>query len=1657
MKFKAWLLFFLLPVLFLLDMNVFAETAQAQNLKNAITEIKIWDHANGREATKVNGAYNLVQGGNYRYELTFDLSAYDNRLNDGDTFTFTVPNGATIANGTTFNLTDNETQVQLGVAKLQSNGSGKGGVITVTLQNLSEYQAKTTSSGVKGSFFFDFQATKVGAEQDWKYNPEETQGTMSHKVTINERKQSGFSTAGENFAKIGGVIAKKPYNSAILGKSGDYSHNWTVRINTQQKTYNSPIVIKDSIPDDSAPMQFVPEQLVLRQGEYTQSLSSIANSVILKEGQDYTITYNETYTEFTLTILNPSNHAFMLNYMTTSPADGSLVSNTVQMEVDNQTLPFRDDRPTNKAPTIERSSRITEGGVITANISNSLVIYKQDSKTGKMLEGAVFKVTTPSGEEIILPPTDANGRVSTQAFSDAEIKKGQFTVEEVTAPEGYVLDNKPIKVTIKAEGAVRTIKNELDPNASKTLTIKKVWKDESNQDGKRPASIAVDIYADGQKLANKTLTVTGGSTDAEWTAQATDLPIFDASGKKITYTIGEDQVEGYEAPVVDQDNLTITNSRTPEKISMKASKKWEDGENQDGKRPANVVVKLYKEVGGQKSEVANRTLTEADQWATEFTDLNKYENGQEVVYSLEEKATADYQSQVTGNATEGFVVTNTHQPETTTVSGQKKWDDANNQDGKRPTSVKIKIMNGDKVVDEQEVTSANEWKYESKSLPKYAAGQEIVYTVSEEAVAGYTSKVEGYNVTNSYTPETIKISGQKKWDDADNQDGKRPKSVKIKIMNGDQLVDEQVVTSANEWKYESKSLPKYAAGQEIAYTVTEEAVTGYTSKVDGYNITNSYTPETVKISGQKKWDDADNQDGKRPTSVKIKIMNGDKVVDEQEVTSANEWKYESKSLPKYAAGQEIVYTVNEEAVAGYTSKVDGYNITNSYTPETVKISGQKKWDDADNQDGKRPASVKVKILNGDTVVDEQNVTSANDWKYESKALPKYAAGQEIAYTVTEEAVAGYTAKVEGYNITNSYTPETTTVSGSKTWDDSDNQDGKRPASITVNLLADGQKINSQTVGEAEGWSYNFTGLPVYKDGQRITYTVTEDAVPGYSTNLNGYNITNSYTPEKTEISVSKTWNDSENQDGKRPSKIKIKLMKTVGGVKAEVASKEVTAADQWKTKFEDLPVYENGQKIVYSIEEDGVAGYTTEIKDFTVTNSYTPEMVKISGQKVWDDADNQDGKRPASVKIKVKNGDAVVDEFEVTAATDWKFTSKELPKYAAGQEIAYTVTEEAVTDYQTKIDNFTITNSYTPQSTEYAVTKVWDDASNQDGKRPASITVQLYRSVNGQEPVVVAGKTLTLTADNQVAANTWKASFTNLPQFDKGQLITYTVKEDDATVAILKEKGYSPKVEGQILTNSYTPEQVKVSGQKVWDDADDQDGKRPASITVKVMDGSTIVDTLEVTANSGWKFESKNLPKYRDGQEIVYTLSEDAVTQYETKIDNFTITNSYTPETIKISGQKVWDDANNQDGKRPTSIKVKILDGDKVVDELEVTEATGWKFESKALPKNNKGKKITYTVVEEVTVEGYSSHLEQASDGSYILTNSYKPTKKEGTDSKDSKDPKGSAGKLSTQASKGAGKALPRTGQDDSLFVSVLGMLTTLLAGVLWMSKRKCN
>ena len=104
-------------------------------------------------------------------------------------------------------------------------------------------------------------------------------------------------------------------------------------------------------------------------------------------------------------------------------------------------------------------------------------------------------------------------------------------------------------------------------------------------------------------------------------------------------------------------------------------------------------------------------------------------------------------------------------------------------------------------------------------------------------------------------------------------------------------------------------------------------------------------------------------------------------------------------------------------------------------------------------------------------------------------------------------------------LINHHTPEVTSVSGTKTWKDNNNQNGVRPERIKVNLLADGVLKASKEVSAADNWSYSFDNLPKFAAGQAVVYTITEDAVAEYSTQVEGYNLTNSHTPGQTSLTV----------------------------------------------------------------------------------------------------------------------------------------------------------------------------------------------------------------------------------------------------------------------------------------------------------------------------------------------------------------------------------------------------------------------------------------------------------------------------------------------------------------------------------------------------------
>ncbi len=107
----------------------------------------------------------------------------------------------------------------------------------------------------------------------------------------------------------------------------------------------------------------------------------------------------------------------------------------------------------------------------------------------------------------------------------------------------------------------------------------------------------------------------------------------------------------------------------------------------------------------------------------------------------------------------------------------------------------------------------------------------------------------------------------------------------------------------------------------------------------------------------------------------------------------------------------------------------------------------------------------------------------------------------------------YAPTVFGSIITNTW--QQTNIIGTKTWVDGNNILGKRPDKITVNLLADGEKVAFTTISASDHWQYRFTNKPIYKtengSSEKINYTVEEDPVSGYTATYDGYDITNTLT------------------------------------------------------------------------------------------------------------------------------------------------------------------------------------------------------------------------------------------------------------------------------------------------------------------------------------------------------------------------------------------------------------------------------------------------------------------------------------------------------------------------------------------------------------------
>lgn len=213
----------------------------------------------------------------------------------------------------------------------------------------------------------------------------------------------------------------------------------------------------------------------------------------------------------------------------------------------------------------------------------------------------------------------------------------------------------------------------------------------------------------------------------------------------------------------------------------------------------------------------------------------------------------------------------------------------------------------------------------------------------------------------------------------------------------------------------------------------------------------------------------------------------------------------------------LIITGNQASHGGGGIGANGGVVIGEATSLSHSILVKKAWDNPGYEDT-QPSGVTIHLKERDTgdIVSTAELSGENGWQHTFTDLPL----SPDHYTVTEQPLEGYKATyyqdADGnFIITNTYlttpTPDvpavTISVPVEKKW--VNDYKWERPASIHVSLWNGDAKVKEADLTADMGWTYIFEDLP---EG---TYSVTEDAVPGYETliersDAGGFIITNTY-------------------------------------------------------------------------------------------------------------------------------------------------------------------------------------------------------------------------------------------------------------------------------------------------------------------------------------------------------------------------------------------------------------------------------------------------------------------------------------------------------------------------------------------------------------------
>lgn len=334
-------------------------------------------------------------------------------------------------------------------------------------------------------------------------------------------------------------------------------------------------------------------------------------------------------------------------------------------------------------------------------------------------------------------------------------------------------------------------------------------------------------------------------------------------------------------------------------------------------------------------------------------------------------------------------------------------------------------------------------------------------------------------------------------------------------------------------------------------------------KIHEFIFTNTFTGKVeIEISGEKRWNMSADLSKEKPSSVTIYLLDGKQTVSSKIVTAKDNWKY-SFTVPKYRADNktEINYSIDEKTIDGFSKKIVGYDVENTYlkpvvinqpivqkiikgdTPKTAenfifKLEAEnaiKTPMPKDSQNGVKFISIEGENTSGFGSI---TYTSAGIYNYhisEVKGNNKEYTYDKTVYSLTvvvEEKnnqlivkSITYIDNSDGSNydkatFTNIYekqkvdppkpSDERITIDGVKTWNHGSNPKKEQPKSIIVQLYANGELAISYLVDDNSHWRYSFTVPKFDVNGNIINYTIDEADVKDYTKSIDGFNLTNTH-------------------------------------------------------------------------------------------------------------------------------------------------------------------------------------------------------------------------------------------------------------------------------------------------------------------------------------------------------------------------------------------------------------------------------------------------------------------------------------------------------------------------------------------------------------------